>query len=87
MTVIKEGDQVDTLPVQVYGKDSDGRPVPFSVAGFNIPLYDEIDFTYVTSGNGQGKVETITFSKEDTELATLTFTYDSNDKVTKVTKS
>lgn len=58
--------------------------------GFEIGTYDYIALTYVTSGNGVGEVETVTFKSggaSGTTVATLTITYDLNSDVSSVTKT
>jgi hypothetical protein len=60
------------------------------IAGFTIEGYDYIALTYVAAGNGAGEIETATFKSggaSGTTIATLTLAYDSNDKLTSVTKS
>lgn len=58
-----------------------------SLAGFSIPAYDNIALTYVTIGNGLGKVETATYSLNSVMVAVLTITYDSSNRISTVTKS
>lgn len=52
--------------------------------------YDYIALTYVTAGNGIGEIETVIYKTggvSGTTVATLTLTYDSNDKLETVTRS
>lgn len=58
-----------------------------SVAGFNIPEHDEIAMTYVTAGNGVGEIETVVYKLATVTQATLTLSYDSNNKLNGVVKS
>ena len=58
--------------------------------GINIPLHDYIALTYVAAGNGVGEIETVVYKtggSGGSVVATLTLTYDANDKVVSVTKS
>jgi phenolic acid decarboxylase len=55
--------------------------------GFNLGTYSDIDVTYVTSGNGIGEIETVTYSNNGTVIATLTLAYNADDKLISVTKS
>ncbi len=55
--------------------------------GFSIPEYDEIVLTYVASGNGIGEIETVVYKKTGDVIATLTLSYDANDKLSGVVKS
>ncbi len=57
-------------------------------AGGLVPLhFDEIDLTYVPSGNGAGQVATAVYKLASSTVATLTLTYDSNNKLTSVIKT
>ena len=57
--------------------------------GFEIPAYDYIALTYVSSGNGQGEIETVTYKKggvSGTTVAVLTLTYNSENEIATITK-
>jgi hypothetical protein len=60
-------------------------------AGFNIAGYDYIALTYVAGGSdGAGEIETATFKtggSGGTTVATLTLTYNTDDKLATVTKT
>lgn len=57
-------------------------------AGSLVPLaYDEIDLTYVPSGNGAGQVATAVYKLASSTIATLTMTYDGSDRLSTVVKS
>jgi hypothetical protein len=58
-----------------------------SIAGFELPPYDTLELTYVTSGNGIGEIETVLYKKDSVLVATLTLGYDSNDNLISVVKS
>lgn len=58
-----------------------------TLSGLSIPEHDEIDLTYVASGNGAGEIETATFKLDGTTKATLTLSYNADDKLIKVAKS
>lgn len=49
--------------------------------------YDQIDLTYVPSGNGAGEVATATYKLATVTQATLTLTYDSSNRVTSVVRT
>lgn len=52
--------------------------------------FDYIALTYVTSGNGVGEIETVTYKSGGaggTTVATLTLTYDVSDNLATVTRS
>lgn len=62
----------------------------FNANEFEVGAYDYIVLTYVAAGNGAGEIETVTYKTggaSGTTLATLTLTYDANDKLSTVTKS
>lgn len=58
-------------------------PLPVT-AGFNLPIYDDVTLTYVASGNGEGQIETVVFKAATVTVATLTLSYNSDDKLTGV---
>lgn len=62
-----------------------------SMAGALVPdYYDYIALTYVTSGNGIGEIQTATYKtggSGGTTVATLTLTYNADDKLETVTRS
>lgn len=49
--------------------------------------YDQIDLTYVTAGNGVGEVETATYFLEGNQIAVLTLSYDSSNRLASVVRS
>lgn len=49
--------------------------------------YNNTLITYVTSGNGVGEIETVVYKLNVTTVATLTLTYDANNKLSTVVKS
>lgn len=49
--------------------------------------YDEIDLTYVVAGNGAGEIQTATYKKAGSTVATLTITYDASNRISTVVKS
>jgi hypothetical protein len=75
-----------TLPHGSYAilTYSVGGEAPAQLA---IPPYDEFDITYVDSGNGEGEIETITYKRGGDVVATVTFTYNSNNKLINVVVS
>jgi chromosome segregation ATPase len=61
------------------------------LAGNLVPeTFDYISITYVTVGNGIGEIETVTYKaggSGGTTVATLTLSYDANDKLASVTRT
>lgn len=58
-----------------------------NLVGFEIPPYDEIDITYVAVGNGVGEIETVVYSMSSTPVATLTLSYDGDNKLSNIIRS
>lgn len=59
-------------------------------ANFIQTSYDYIALTYVSAGNGAGEIETVTYKSggsSGTTIATLTITYNGDDKIETITKS
>lgn len=60
------------------------------IAGLYIPSHDYVALTYVSSGNGAGEIQTITYKEGGSSgptVAVLTLAYDSNNKLSSVTKA
>ena len=60
------------------------------IAGLYIPSHDYVALTYVSSGNGAGEIQTITYKDggaSGNTVAVLTLAYDSSNKLTCVTKA
>jgi len=49
--------------------------------------YDEIDLTYVPSGNGVGEIQTVTYKLAGDTIALLTLSYNSDNKLSSVVRS
>ncbi len=61
-----------------------------SVAELVNEPYDHLDLTYVTSGNGVGEIETVSYrtgGPAGTIVATLTLAYDASNNLISVTRS
>ena len=61
-----------------------------SLTGFEIPAYDYIVLTYITSGNGTGEIGTVTFKTgggAGVIVAVLTLVYDAPNELTSVAKT
>lgn len=72
-----------------YVEDSSGN---VAVRVFNTNLlipdtYDEIELTYVSSGNGVGQIETVVYKSNAVVVGTLTLSYDGSDRLSGVTKT
>ena len=60
------------------------------LVGFDIGEFDYIALTYVSSGNGEGEIETATYKtggSGGSTVATLTITYNSDDEISSITKT
>lgn len=58
------------------------------LSGSLVPTaFNEIDLTYITSGNGTGQVGTALYKLTGTLAATLTLTYDASNRLSTVVKS
>ena len=76
----------------VFDPVTDAIRVEPQVGGsFNTGLvtvpYDDISLTYVASGNGTGQIGTVTYKLGGTQVALLTLTYDSSNRLIDVQKS
>jgi len=59
-----------------------------NIGGSLVPdLYDEIDLTYVVAGNGIGQIYTATYKLQTLNIATLTLTYDSSNRIVNVVRT
>lgn len=78
-----------TLDVNIESQDS---PLEVEVQNqvaspYGIPEYNETEFTYVSSGNGEGEIETVVYKLNGTSVATLTYTYDAEDRLINVQRT
>ena len=55
--------------------------------GFNIEKFDDIQLTYVASGNGVGEIETVTYLLGGSTIAVLTLSYNANNKLERIQKT
>lgn len=55
-----------------------------SLPGFNIPPYDEIDITYVGATED---IDTVVYKNGGVPVATLTLSYDGNNRLNNVTRT
>lgn len=84
-----------TAPDSIYVKTLDqhdaSNPLPVSQLNSLITdVYDYIALTYVSAGNGIGEIETVTYKSggsAGTTVGVLTISYNSNNKISSVTKS
>jgi len=74
--------KLDTVNTNLSDIESDLEDIKFQ--NFIVGEHDEREIAYVTSGNGIGEIETVTFKLATVTVNTLTFTYDSNDNLTDV---
>ena len=59
------------------------------IAGLYIPPHDFISLTYVSSGDGAGEIQTVTYKSggsSGTTVAVTTLAYDANNKLISITK-
>jgi hypothetical protein len=68
--------------------DADGGLKVIGVGGNLVPdKFDKIDMTYVTSGNGIGEIQTVVYSLNGNTIATLTLSYNVDNKLVSVERS
>ena len=73
-----------------FDETNGGLKVKAISGGLVTEPFDYLTFTYVTSGNGIGEIQTITYKSggaSGTLVAILTLTYDVNNKLSSVTKA
>lgn len=59
-----------------------------SVGGSLVPkVYDSIQLTYITSGNGVGEIGTVTYKLTGVTVAVLVLSYDGSNRLVNVVKS
>ena len=68
--------------------DDDTNTFDVSIGSSLVPEeHDELVLTYVAAGNGAGEVETVTYKAETVTVATLTLTYDAQNRLINVARS
>ena len=82
------GKEGRAYPTHLYEHDSDLKAKKVSLVNGLVPeKYDQIDLTYITSGNGTGEIGTVIYKKDSETVATLTLSYDADNKLSSVVKS
>ena len=66
-----------------------GQPINVVVNNdpYGIGEYDETDFNYISSGNGEGEVGSVVYKLAGSTVATLTYTYDAEDRIINVQRT
>lgn len=67
--------------------NSDGSIDTNSLTTLVPVAHDQIDLTYVASGDGAGEIETVTYKLDAITVATLTLSYNGSNKLTSVVRS
>ena len=83
---IVDGENKNTA-VTIEQVGSQAAMVVKGIQGFNIGNFDQIDLTYVASGNGAGEIETVTYKDSGSTVATLTLSYDINNNISSIIKT
>ena len=92
------GNPIPTSSTLIAGENPSGNLQPVSVdanGDVNVNIvsalvptsYNEIDLTYIPSGNGAGQIGTATYKLSGVTVATLTLTYDSSNNLITVVKA
>jgi len=90
--VTEDGEKFYRAGNVYVGGGSDGAVLTElrKLIGFEIPAYDYIALTYVSSGDGRGEIETVTYKKggtSGTTVAVLTLTYNSSDEIATIART
>lgn len=87
-------DTAKAFQTKVVGPDGTPTGTPTNptfienVGGSFVPeKFDEIDLTYIPSGNGAGQIGTVVYKLSTATIATLTLTYDGSNNLISVVKS
>ncbi len=78
------------VQAQGLGSSTADTDLLTAIAGLVTEPFDYIALTYVAAGNGAGEIETVTYKDGGSggaTVATLTLTYDGDDKLSTVTSS
>lgn len=57
------------------------------ISGLVVESYDNLEISYVASGNGAGEVGEVRYKRGSDVIATLTLAYDSDNKLISVARS
>ena len=69
-------------------RDSEGSRYLVSLLdGFIPSTYNEIELTYVPSGNGEGEIQTVVYKLDSDTVGTLTLSYNADNKLSGVVRS
>lgn len=82
-SALGQATMANSLPVAIASNQS-----PINVLTGVVPFqYDEMVITYVGAGNGIGQIYQVVYKLATATVATLTLTYDSNDKLVGVVRT
>lgn len=84
--ITKENDQQQIIQ-SVYDPDANALAVTAGGSSLTPSAYDEVDLTYVPSGNGAGQIATVVYKLESITVATVTMTYNSDNKLVSSVRS
>lgn len=78
----------DTMITSLSNIESDINNLESRLAGNLVPEeFNDIQISYVTSGNGIGEIETVEYRQGASLVKTLTLSYDAENKLSQVTAS
>lgn len=71
----------------VYDSDTESLKTLLTGGSLVPEKFDELALTYVTSGDGLGEIQTVTYKLNGNTIATLTLTYNVSSKLIGVVRS
>lgn len=81
MTTLHDGPDSNQAIVQAFDKTLEVFNVR-NIAGQLVPeVFDEVQLSYIVSGNGTGELGTIVYKLSSIIIATVQLSYDSNSRI------
>lgn len=67
--------------------DPDNNLINVNALNSFVPArYDEIDITYISGGNGDGEIGTVSWLLDNETISTISLTYDSSNRLINIVK-
>ena len=79
--------EISNVTKETGGNLDDIKTAVESLVSFEIPEHDQIELSYVLSGNGEDEIETVTYKLSGVTVQTLTLSYDTDDRLIDIIKT
>ena len=79
--------EISDVAKESGGNLDDIKTAVESLVSFEVGEHDQIELSYVGSGNGAGEIETVVYKLSGATVQTLTLSYDVDDRLIDIIKT